>query len=190
MLDVRIIVASHEDLRLAHEHKTFREDLYHRLNEFSIQIPPLRKREKDIPGFASYFLKLTNEETGKQIKGFKADVMELFLAYSWPGNIRELRNVIRRAVLLTPSGMIGRDALSPELFHAELEGNLKQNNAITIKTNSQNKDNNLKAVGQEAEYQTIIKVLKSVDFNKSKAAKILDIDRKTLYNKLKEYGRL
>src|SRR5699024_2053969 len=188
LLDVRIIVASHEDLRLAYENQTFREDLYHRLNEFSIKIPPLRKREKDIPGFASYFLKLTNEETGKQITGFQEDVMELFLAYSWPGNIRELRNVIRRAVLFTPSGMISRDALYQELFHAEMEGNLKKSNpSITLETHGQKKSNNLKAVGKEAEYQTIIKVLKSVDFNKSKAAKILDIDRKTLYNKLKEY---
>src|SRR5699024_8837119 len=99
-LDVRIIVASHEDLQNAYREKHFREDLYYRLNEFSISIPPLRNRTKDIPDFAQYFLDLTNKETGKQVEGFDEAVLEKFLAYPWPGNIRELRNVIRKAVLL------------------------------------------------------------------------------------------
>ncbi len=183
-LDVRIIVASHENLRFAYEQQSFREDLYHRLNEFYMKVPSLKERKDDIPGFATYFLKLSNTETGKQIKGFEDEVIETFLNYSWPGNIRELRNVIRRAVLLTSSNKVNKEALSPELLQTsrEMHDFEKPLNNFELR-----KGDSLKAVGQEAEYQIIMKVLEAVEFNKSKAAKILNIDRKTLYNKMKVY---
>jgi len=105
-LDVRVIVASNENLQDAYKSGRFREDLYHRFNEFSINLPSLRNRKEDIPMFANYFLEKTNQETGKQLEGFEDDVMHAFLNYSWPGNLREFRNVVRRAVLLTASGKI------------------------------------------------------------------------------------
>lgn len=185
-IDVRIIVASHENLRKAYQKGTFREDLFHRLNEFSIAVPPLRERKEDIPLFASYFLERTNQEVGKQIKGFDDNVMEIFSNYSWPGNLREFRNVMRKAVLLTTSGKITKQSLPPELTNTSLS----HSSAINASEVTDDKDVNpsmtdLKDVSAEIEYQTIIEVLKAVNFNKTKAAKILKIDRKTLYNKIK-----
>ncbi len=186
-LDIRIIVASHENLRTAGAEGFFREDLFHRLNEFAITLPPLRERREDIPGFATYFLKLTNIETGKQIDGFEDEVIERFLHYNWPGNARELKNVIRKAVLLTPYGKITTAALSPELLNVPAKPENKRRESPTLSASFSNPD--LKEVSREVEYQTIMEVLRSVHFNKSKAAKILHIDRKTLYNKIKEYER-
>ncbi len=103
-VDVRIIVASNENLQDAYRKGKFREDLYHRFNEFSINLPALRNRKVDIPLFADFFLDKTNAELGKNVEGYEDDVMEMFLNYSWPGNLREFRNVVRRAVLLTPTG--------------------------------------------------------------------------------------
>ena len=103
-VDVRIIVASNENLQEAYQKGKFREDLYHRFNEFSINLPALRDRKADIPLFAQFFLDKTNQELQKNIEGYEEDVEEMFMNYSWPGNLREFRNVVRRAVLLTPSG--------------------------------------------------------------------------------------
>lgn len=189
-VDVRIIVASHENLRRACQNKLFREDLFHRLNELSIHIPPLRERKKDIPLFADFFLERTNKETGRQIEGFDDAVMEKFLQYDWPGNVRELRNVIRKAVLLNHSNIITTSALSSELFappeRIQPQWKPPRTTSIPVHHNPQSTD--LKDVSAEVEYQTIIEVLKSVNFNKTKAAKILNIDRKTLYNKIKGHG--
>ena len=114
--DVRIIVASNENLNDAYRKGKFREDLYHRLNEFSIHLPPLRERREDIIPLAEFFLERSNEETRKNISGFNEDVLNIFLEYSWPGNLREFRNVVRRAVLLTP-----RDAkIAVTLCHRKL----------------------------------------------------------------------
>ncbi len=189
-LDVRIIVASHEDLRKACRQKTFREDLFHRLNELSLHIPPLRERKKDIESFAYFFLERTNQETGKQIEGFEKEVLERFLSYEWPGNIRELRNAIRKAVLLSPSNMITTETLSPEILASGTEGfpSLQDSDIAQDRSNDNTKITGLRDVSAEAEYQTIIEVLKSVNFNKTKAAKLLNIDRKTLYNKIKGHG--
>jgi two-component system response regulator HydG len=119
-VDVRIIVASNENLKDAYQKGKFREDLYHRFNEFSIYIPPLRMRENDVLSFAEYFLQVTNAELGKKISGFDDDVEEIFGTYSWPGNLRELRNIIRRAALLTDGEYIERQSLPHELTHFQL----------------------------------------------------------------------
>ncbi len=187
-IDVRIIVASHENLRIAYEKKLFREDLYYRLNEFSIKVPPLRERKEDILSFAHFFLNRTNKETGKQIKGFEDHVMKQFLTYSWPGNIRELRNVIRKAVLLTSTDKISREALSSELFDepkTEIQKTDQELKSDHPQETSQKWD--LKSASREREYETILNALKAASFNKSKAAKLLNIDRKTLSNKLKDF---
>src|SRR6201992_3741517 len=113
--DVRIIVASNENLQDAYRKGRFREDLFHRFNEFSVVLPPFRYRKEDIPLFAEFFLAKSNKELNKDVDGFEPDVMQVFMNYSWPGNLREFRNVIRRAALLTSSGRVNSRVLPPEL---------------------------------------------------------------------------
>ena len=191
-VDVRIIVASNENLQEAYQKGKFREDLYHRFNEFSINLPPLRKRKNDIPLFAQFFLDRTNEELQKSIEGYDGDVEEMFLNYAWPGNLREFRNVVRRAVLLTPSGKINSKVLPWEITQAstqpEFHSNGSEENSIAQGPGVKEVD--LKDAAAKAEYETIMNVLKEVNFNKTKAAEILKIDRKTLYNKIKIYESL
>ena len=194
-VDVRIIVASNENLQEAYKRGRFREDLYHRFNEFSINLPPLRERKIDIPLFADFFLDKTNLELNKNIIGYEDDVMEMFINYKWPGNLREFRNVVRRAVLLTPSGKINSKVLPWEITNLDLEeqshtsDNTRTSNAYA-KEHVSSKDPDLKDAAAKAEYDTIMNVLKEVNFNKTRAAEILKIDRKTLYNKIKIYQSL
>lgn len=191
-VDVRIIVASNENLQDAYQKGKFREDLYHRFNEFSINLPPLRKRKGDIPLFAQFFLDKTNEELQKNIEGYEEDVEEMFLNYAWPGNLREFRNVVRRAVLLTPSGKITSKVLPWEITQSTLQPELHSNHheENSIPQMAGVKEVDLKDAAAKAEYETIMNVLKEVNFNKTKAAEILKIDRKTLYNKIKIYESL
>jgi two-component system response regulator HydG len=190
-LDVRIIVATNENLYEASQKGKFREDLYHRFNEFSIAMPPLRERGKDIMIFANHFVANTNAELNKSIKGFSEDVINSFLTYPWPGNLRELKNVIKRAALLTDGELIQSKALPMEISnHTKLIFKDGFQAGPTGFTPPRLRDGapNLKNIALEAEYETIINVLKQVNFNKTKAAQILNIDRKTLYNKMKAYN--
>ncbi|GAB2813018.1 sigma-54-dependent transcriptional regulator [Ferruginibacter profundus] len=192
VLDIRIIVASNENLQEAYKNGKFREDLYYRFNEFAITIPALSSRKEDIPLFAEFFLQKTKTELNKPITGFDNKVMELFTAYAWPGNLREMRNVIRRAVLLTGKGTVGIKELPFEitglmdntLYDAD-DDRLKiienENPAVTIK------ETRLRHITAKAEYDAILAVLETVNFNKSKAAELLHIDRKTLFNKIRAY---
>jgi two-component system response regulator HydG len=191
-VDIRIIVASNENLQDAYRKGKFREDLYHRFNEFSINLPPLRNRKVDIPLFADFFLDKTNKELNKNIEGYEDDVQEMFINYNWPGNLREFRNVVRRAVLLTPSGKITSKVLPWEITNSYTHpGTPAQKNVSDVTTeNFVPKDLDLKDAAAKAEYDTIMNVLKDVNFNKTKAAEILKIDRKTLYNKIKIYQSL
>ena len=190
-VDVRIIVASNENLQEAYKRGKFREDLYHRFNEFSINLPPLRERKIDIPLFADFFLDKTNQELNKNIEGYEDDVSEMFVNYDWPGNLREFRNVVRRAVLLTPSGKINSKVLPWEITNADIQ-HRKEDPFVKqdAKEPASIKDLDLKDAAAKAEYDTIMNVLKEVNFNKTKAAEILKIDRKTLYNKIKIYQSL
>ncbi|RYY69335.1 MAG: sigma-54-dependent Fis family transcriptional regulator [Chitinophagaceae bacterium] len=195
--DVRIIVASNENLQDAYKAGKFREDLYHRFNEFSISIPPLRKRKDDIIPFANFFLEKTSKELGKSFDGFEDEVLQLFLNYDWPGNLREFRNVIRRASLLSSSGKINSNVLaweivgsSPSVAESTTNSTSTAAHADDMTESSTNSDEpvfDLKNAASDAEYKTILHALKQVKFNKVKAAKLLNIDRKTLYNKLKNY---
>ena len=189
-VDVRIIVASNENLQEAYRKGKFREDLYHRFNEFSINLPPLRNRKVDIPLFADFFLDKTNKELNKNIEGYEDDVLEMFLHYSWPGNLREFRNVVRRAVLLTPEGKITAKVLPWEITNSYTHPSTAHKNENAVEENPVPKDLDLKDAAAKAEYDTIMNVLKDVNFNKTKAAEILKIDRKTLYNKIKIYQSL
>lgn len=187
-LDIRIIVASNENLQEAYRKGKFREDLFHRFNEFSIHIPALRDRREDILPFADFFLKNASAELEKEIEGFDADVLDLFERYTWPGNLREFRNVIRRAALLTSAGLINRSVLPREIIEPQsLSAHDQTNDAEVSLTANPAKAPDLKEAASQAEYDTILKVLKQVNYNKTKAAEILKIDRKTLYNKIKDY---
>lgn len=183
-VNVRIIVATNENLQDAYRNGKFREDLYHRFNEFSIDLPPLRSRKEDIPLFANFFLQKTNKELNKNIEGFEDDVMKMFTSYSWPGNLREFRNVIRRSVLMNNGGKISTATLPNEIT-----GFINQKSiAAVIETEVFKPVSlDLKDTASKAEYEAIMKVLKEVNFNKTKAAELLHIDRKTLYNKIKSF---
>ncbi|MGI8951560.1 MAG: sigma-54-dependent transcriptional regulator [Chitinophagaceae bacterium] len=200
-LDVRIIIASNEILWNATRNGKFREDLFHRFNEFTIEMPPLRQRKDDIMLFANHFLHLTNQELDKNVKGFTAEVETMFKNYIWYGNLRELKNVIKKATLLTETDYIEPHSLPFEIsnfsklqFNETIDGTL--NNAFTssprnsIFHQQENAATTLKEAGIDAEYEMILKALKQANYNKSKAAKILQIDRKTLYNKMNQYQEL
>lgn len=183
-LDVRIIVATNENLTHSISTGKFREDLFHRFNEFSIQVPPLEQRNNDILLFANSFLAMANAELDKNVQGFSTEVSTCMLNYNWPGNIRELKNVIRRATLLTDAQEISLKALPLEISTYDK----MLPNTGTGENKESVKPRDLKNAALEAEYQTILNVLKEVNFNKTKAAKMLNIDRKTLYNKMKAIG--
>ncbi len=180
-VDVRIIAATNEDLSDFVKAGNFREDLYHRLNEFKIQIPPLRQRGKDIEVFANHFLKVANSELDKNVLEFEPDVMRKFLNYFWPGNLREMKNVIKRSVLLTAGNSISINSLPEEILALnsikKIDDNLK--NEVIY---------DLKVIAEKNEKELIEATMTKVKYNKTKAAKILNIDRKTLYNKLRLYG--
>ena len=182
-LDVRILVASNENLSEAHHKGKFREDLFHRFNEFNLSVPALRQRQEDIMVFANHYLSVANSELGKNISGFSKEAEECFLKYSWPGNVRELKNVVKRAALVAGGAQITLFELPEEIKHSET---FSLNTGFTA-AKSANGSPDLKQSAHEAEYQVILDVLKKVNYNKTKAAKLLNIDRKTLYNKMKAF---
>lgn len=185
--DTRVIVASNENLQEAYRKGKFREDLYHRFNEFSLSIPPLRERKEDIPLFSEFFLEKVCNELNKRLDGFDDEVMQLFLNYGWPGNLREFRNVVRRAGLLSPHGRITVNVLPWEIIGNPGKPMTASGVAEPQKMNGETQSVDLKDAASHAEYETILNVLKQVKFNKTKAAEMLKIDRKTLYNKMRHY---
>lgn len=169
-VDVRIISATNEDLLEAVSQKRFREDLYHRLNEFSIRIPSLHERKEDLFLFIEFFLNEANKSLGKEVVGLSKEVMNAFQNYSWPGNLRELKNVIKRSILLTNSQLVPLDVIPREVIFSRFD---------TEPPKDFSKETH--------EKQLILNALKEADNNKTKAAKLLNITRKTLYNKLEQY---
>ncbi|MBD0333293.1 MAG: sigma-54-dependent Fis family transcriptional regulator, partial [Chitinophagaceae bacterium] len=176
----------------------FREDLFHRFNEFSMLVPPLRQRPEDIMLFANHFLQQTNNELGKNIRGFSHEVENIFKNYVWYGNLRELKNVIKRATLLSDGEFVEASSLPFEISNfSKLQFDKQpETDAIPIASRVAEvvpeatkglSETTLKGASIDAEYEMILKALKKVNFNKSKAAKLLNIDRKTLYNKMKQY---
>ena len=168
-VDIRIITATNEDLREAVKKGDFREDLYHRINEFSIHSPSLTERNEDLMLFSDFFLEKSNQELNKNVLGFSSEVMTIFQNYRWPGNLRELQNCIKRATLLTQGDFVEKAALPAEFFQNEEK--------VTT-------DFSL----SENEKETIMAALNKTNNNKTEAAKLLKINRKTLYNKLKLYN--
>jgi two-component system response regulator HydG len=173
-VNVRIITATNDDLLNSIQNGEFREDLYHRLNEFKILLPALRDRGKDLELFIEHFIRLSNEELDRNVQNLSAPVKDLLLNYDWPGNLRELKNVIKRMVLLTPTDTAGLESLPDEMI-------------LAIKQAPKPRGSDLKAINEINEKTLIIETLIKVKYNKSKAAKLLNIDRKTLYSKMERY---
>lgn len=175
--DVRVIAATNENIMNAVQNSDFREDLYYRLNEFQLQVTPLHKRKDDIEIFANHFLKIANEDLKKSVLGFDEKVLNVFNDYAWPGNLREMKNVIKRATLIATSDYITENCLPDEIIYYQMNNTSQKDNS-----------NELKLAAINAEKETILKVLAETGNNKTKAAEILNIDRKTLYNKLKNFS--
>ncbi|MEQ8925384.1 MAG: sigma 54-interacting transcriptional regulator, partial [Fulvivirga sp.] len=176
-IDVRVLVATNEPLPELIDNGDFREDLYHRLNEFKIELSPLRDRKQDISIYARYFLELANDQLNKTVTGFDKSALEVINNYSWEGNLRELKNVIKRAVLLASDSTIDKTCFPTEIV-----------TGITLNSLGKDGDLSMKAAVRIAEIEAINRALKKASYNKSKAAEYLQVDRKTLYNKLNEYG--
>lgn len=167
-VDIRIITATNEDLREAVKNGDFREDLYHRINEFSIQSPSLIDRNEDLMIFADFFLEKANQQLSKNIIGFSPEVIAVFEKYRWPGNLRELQNIIKRATLLSQGDFIEKAVLPSEIF--QIQHHDQSDFSLSVN-----------------EKEAILEALNQTNNNKSEAAKLLKINRKTLYNKLKLY---
>jgi len=174
--DARIIAATNRDIETAVEENRFREDLYYRINVIQIDLPPLRERGTDILLLAQHFVEQYAIRSGKQIAGISNSASEILLNYTWPGNIRELRNIIERAVVLTRYEKISVDDLPEKIRNYKtsqfLVGSDNPSELVSI---------------QEVEHRYILHVLKTVGGNKTLAARVLSLDRKTLYRKLQHY---
>lgn len=182
-VDVRIIVATNEDLTVAAAEGRFREDLYHRLNEFSITLLPLRERREDIPLFANHFLQQAAIRLSRPAARFAPDVLARLVSHTWMGNLRELNNVIKRAVLLSTGETVEMEQMPIEI----IAGPSMRPRVPGPEAGAATGDD-LRAVSQQAEKQAILTALERNGFNKSKTADMLRIDRKTLYNKLRTFG--
>lgn len=186
-VDVRIIAATNENLRDKVRDGEFREDLYHRLNEFAIQLSPLRERKVEILQYAEHFITLSNKDLSKNVQGFTDRAREKIVDYYWHGNLRELGNVVKRAVLLTETNYIDTSELPLEIVNPQPE-QWMSTSVPDMEKQGYVQGVTLKEVAENAEKQAIIKVLERTAYNKTKTAEILDVDRKTLYNKIKAYG--
>lgn len=169
-IDIRLVCATNENLAQRVAEGNFREDLYHRINEFTIYMPELKDRGTDLFLFADLFIQHANKELGRNVQGLDSKAAEMIAAYSWPGNLRELNNVMKRATLLTKGKYIGVAELEQSMSH--------------INTSS----TPLPLRDEQTEQQRIESALRATNGNKSKAAMLLSVDRKTLYNKMKKYG--
>lgn len=178
-VDVRILTATNEDLAESVRRGEFREDLYHRLNEFKLKLPAIRERGKDLYEFLNFFREAANNELQRKVTTFTEEVLRLFENYDWPGNLREMKNVVKRAVLLSSGDKVTLNALPQEMIENMRAMETREKTAGVY---------DLKALQEVQEREMILKTLQEVRYNKSKAARILNIDRKTLYLKMDKYG--
>ncbi|HEV8311076.1 MAG TPA: sigma-54 dependent transcriptional regulator [Methylomirabilota bacterium] len=181
-IDVRIVAATHVNFEDAIREGRFREDLYHRLNEFTIHVPALRERTEDIPALVEHFLKRIGDELGKPVGGVSPEANEILKAYPWPGNVRELRNALKRAAVLA-EGTITREDLPGELRGRAAAPVSPAGSLTSLK-------DVVRHAVETAERDLIMRTLERTRWNRAQAARILGINYKTLYNKLREYGLL
>ncbi len=189
-LDIRVITATNVDLKESVKKSEFREDLYHRINEFYIELPPLRKRNGDIELLINHFIIKYDKKYDKKVKHVSNDVMNFLTSYSWPGNVRELENVIKHSVIMCESETIEMNDLPKSLIKNKDFASEK----VDDLTNFEFKDEEILPIKDimdkikgDIERKIIIKALTRYKWNKTKVAEILQIDYKTLYNKIKEY---
>ncbi len=183
-VDARVVAASNDDLQTLVDKGSFRRDLYFRLNEFAIHVPPLRQRREDIPYLAKHFIDITNIELSKQVKGIARCALEAMLAYHWPGNVRQLRSVIRRGVLMA------EDTVTAE--HLALHQPTPMQPPFALAEETDQESGSLREIVRRhtvsIERGIIARTLRQMGGNKTKTARLLQIDFKTLHSKLKEYG--
>ncbi|MGD0921508.1 MAG: sigma-54 dependent transcriptional regulator [Terriglobia bacterium] len=187
--DVRVLAASNQDLHRLEESDSLRRDVYFRLNEFTLRVPPLRERQEDILYLAKRFVDLTNLELQKNVKSFTQSAVDALLSYNWPGNVRQLRSMIRRAVLLADDMIteqhLGMEWASPKPAQPGPEGN--QETWDTLRGDFSLKEiKHRKIVAIEMEI--LAQVLRETGGNKAKAARLLHIDYKTIHSKIRQYG--
>jgi two-component system, NtrC family, response regulator AtoC len=180
-VNIRLVAATNRDLREMVRNSRFREDLFHRLNVFTIAVPPLRDRVEDIPLLASYFLKVFTGKNGKSAR-LASDAVEAMKRYAWPGNVRELKNVLERAVTFNDTGVIRAD----ELEFGEDDPEIRPSTPASAAERPV-RGGEARAL-EEMEKEHIIRILRETKGNKKKAAEILGIERRTLYNKAKRLG--
>ena len=168
-IDIRLVCATNENLEEAVSEGRFREDLYHRINEFTIYMPKLSERGSDLFLFADLFIRHANEELNRNVEGFDSGAAEMLASHSWPGNLRELNNVVKRAVLLTRGSQITTTELTQAM------GQIRTDNVLQLHD-------------EDTERQRIITALQQTNGNKAKAARLLGVDRKTIYNKIEKLG--
>ena len=174
VVDVRVLAATNRDVGIAVQERLLREDLYYRLNVFTLSLPPLRERKVDIPLLAQYFIGEFNRKHGARVQGIRSETLELLTSYAWPGNVRELRNVIERAVVLAKRKWIETVHLPPYIRRPQaLPGRIVLPLGVSV---------------AEAERELILKTLEQTGNNKAEAARRLGLDVKTIRNKLKSYG--
>ena len=178
-VDVRIIAATNVDLKEAIKAGKFRDDLFHRLNEFPIHIPPLRERREDVPLLVDYFIQRFNKEMGKKISGISNDAIRKFESYPWPGNVRELKNVVKRGMVIA-NRKITMEDIPPEMK--------SRSDDTSLITGSGGLREAAKEAVAAVEKRLIIETLQKTGGNRGLAAKLLNVDEKTLYNKIKKYA--
>ena len=174
-VDIRIIAATNRDIRESVEKKEFREDLYYRLGEFIVSLPPLRERVEDIPFFARKFLFDAASELNKQIREISGDALGTLIKHPWPGNLRELKNMMRRAALHTEGDVIGRSCIEALMSQ-------KCRDRVTYPVMS------VKEAVKDLEKRMIVEALARTEGNKTKAAEMLELSYATLFAKIKEFG--
>jgi DNA-binding NtrC family response regulator len=184
-IDVRFVIAANPNLEESMKSGAFREDLYHRINVFSIFLPPLREHREDIPLLAGHFLKQYNPMIGKNVKNISEESIKLLVDYSWPGNVRELQNAIQRAIIMA------EDIILPKHLPFYLKENKVGADFMSARIEGEGTDFSLKKIinqlSQDTERRIILDVLKETNWNKAKAARLLKINYKTLFLKIKEY---
>jgi len=183
-VDVRVIATTNQDIKKSVTEKKFREDLYYRINVISVSVPPLRERKEDLPLLVEHFMNLYSKENHKEIEGISGEVLQALIDYDWPGNIRELENIIERAIILDTDNVIDANDL-PEIILCKGMTLCGDEAACD---DSDVFESSLKNVLKEPEKIFILKILKEVGWNKKKAAKRLGVNRTTLYNKLRKYN--
>lgn len=191
-VDTRVVLASNQPLEDLVARGEFRQDLYYRINVVKIELPPLRERVSDIPPLAEHFLHLNGEELGKQLAGFRPEVLDALRRYSYPGNVRELQNIIERAAVLTRTPTIGLEDLPPNVVEGVV-GPLGVSGVLGVGNGGAEPDTPwvpmpLAEALKEPERRIILKALDANDWNRQKTADQLQINRTTLYKKMKQYG--